>query len=73
MNKYQFIDEIARQMERSAWAEYDAGNGKCTNESGWRLHESLEHAQVAVAYLRDNGFLSEKAMAILRDSGEEKA
>lgn len=71
MTKYKLLDAVARQMEKNAWREYDKGNGRCANTDGWACLRSLDHAKAALLYLRDNGLLSEKAMTILKDAGEE--
>lgn len=39
------MDKIARAIEPEAWAEYDAGNGVCSNQSGWACKDSIIQAQ----------------------------
>lgn len=39
------MDKLARAMSPESWAEYDAGNGKCTNEAGWDVVDSIEKAK----------------------------
>jgi len=39
------VTKIARAMEPEAWAEYDAGDGTCANEDGWKCIDSIKAAQ----------------------------
>lgn len=39
------MDKLARAIEPDAWAEYDAGNGRCSNEAGWDCMSSIKQAQ----------------------------
>lgn len=39
------MDKIARAIEPNAWAEYDAGNGTCSNMAGWACMDSIKQAQ----------------------------
>jgi len=41
----QAIDNLARAMSPDAWAEYDAGNGVCTNSAGWECIDTIKKAQ----------------------------
>ncbi len=45
-------DLLARLMEPEAWAEYDAGNGVCSNGAGWKVMASLEAANRIIFYIR---------------------
>lgn len=39
------IEAMSRAMSPDEWAEYDAGNGVCTNQCGWALKHSIIHAK----------------------------
>lgn len=43
------IDWLARLIAPEAWAEYDAGRGRCSNMAGWACLDSLRAAQRIVA------------------------
>lgn len=49
-------DGMARAMCPDAWAEYDAGNGVCSNMAGHACVESISHASRAYRYLFEQGF-----------------
>jgi hypothetical protein len=51
------LDQVARAMEPEAWAEYDAGKGRCTNQSGWKCLDSLDHAAKALDFLEGKKLL----------------
>ncbi len=46
-------DLIARAMYPEEWAEFDAGNGVCSNNSGWKILESIKLAAAAYRCLYD--------------------
>lgn len=46
---------LSRAMEPEAWAEYDAGGGRCSNQAGFKCLESLEHAGAALDHLATLG------------------
>lgn len=42
------VEALARVPEPEAWAEFDSGNGVCSNEAGWTCLDSLEQAKRAL-------------------------
>lgn len=72
MNRPELVEAMSRQMAPREWEEYDRGKGICTNQAGWRISDTLDYAKQALIYLRDNGLLTEEALAILKDDGPQE-
>jgi hypothetical protein len=49
-------DAIARAIAPLEWAEYDEGNGTCSNMAGWACIESIKAAARVMTALRKLGF-----------------
>jgi hypothetical protein len=49
--------ELAKAMEPEAWAEYDAGNGVCTNDAGWKCLATITYATRVLDHLKKAGLL----------------
>lgn len=47
---------LCRALEPEAWEEYDAGNGVCSNQAGWKCLASVEAAARAMDLLHELGF-----------------
>ena len=57
------IDLIARVIEVEAWAEYDAGHGRCSNMSGTAIVASIKTAKrLITAYPNIVQIVLKKAM-----------
>lgn len=39
------MNKLARAMDPEAWAEYDAGQGTCNNQAGWKCLDTIRYAQ----------------------------
>jgi hypothetical protein len=48
-------DLMARAMCPDEWAEFDAGNGVCSNMAGWAILDSIKHASRAYRALLNAG------------------
>ena len=55
--RHALLEEMARAMEPEAWAEYDAGNGRCTNQAGWKCMDTMVHAASAIEVLVAKGII----------------
>jgi hypothetical protein len=55
MDRDKFGEEIARAMEPTAWAEYDAGKGVCSNGAGQRVLHSMVRAGLVLRLLEKKG------------------
>lgn len=55
LNRMELGDELARAMEPEAWAEYDEGNGICSNAAGWKCLESINHVAAVMNLLARKG------------------
>lgn len=55
LDRMELGDQLARAMEPDAWAEYDEGNGICSNAAGWACLESIGHATRVLDLLAEKG------------------
>lgn len=39
------IEALSRAMAPDEWAEFDAGNGICSNAAGWEIKATIGHAK----------------------------
>jgi len=51
-----FGDLISRAIAPHSWAEYDAGNGRCSNAAGFECVESIKAAARVIKALEESGF-----------------
>lgn len=58
IDKMELGDELSRAMELEAWTEYDAGNGKCSHQSFWKILTSLDHATIVLGVLEEKGLIN---------------
>ena len=50
--------KLAKAIEPEAWQEFDAGNGVCSNDAGWKCKDSIYAARRVMDMLFADGVIS---------------
>lgn len=60
LNREDLGEKLARAMEPDCWRDYDAGNGKVANETGWKIIDTIHYAGRVMDILETLGYPMEK-------------